>query len=620
MMPYSIGVDLGASLTAVAIADEYGVHAAHLSPLLVTPSAVYISPDGTLITGDAALRAGEADPARLVRGFKKRLGDPTPLIVEGAQFSPEQLMAAQLREVVDEVAEQRGQRPQSIVLTHPVTWGPYRTEHFARIAELSGLEVRASITEPVAAATHLDAQGNISAGDIVAIVDFGSDSVTATLLRKGAAGFEILGTPEDTDHVGSIDFDDAVRTLLDQKLGGRISALDPSNASDAAVRVAIDNTCVAAKETLSIRKEAIVTVDLPDGSHRLSVTRDELSQLLRPSVRLAVAALRRTIGSAEIEESSITDIVLAGGVSRLPLIAEELAEMGRPVRAIHHPKLTVALGAAHIARALTKADVSGGEPQISGARSRSARTSTRLRGLGGWRPTRRALIGIAAVAVAVIAVVAAVFVVPLFAGAPDAQSPVQPPEAQVTEPVLNAAEPFVVHEDGETPAGLTWYTASAGEDNDWGVATYQNGFAEMPGIRLEDDAGTLRAQWSSPNWPSQFYAQLQEGTVDIEGLIDDGALVFDLSVESGSASSLRVSAHCTFPCAGSVDITDFVNDLEPDTTTQMTVPAVCFTRSGLDAEEVNTPFLLIGQGDIALTVDNIRWEPGSAKDPDAMTC
>ncbi len=634
-MPYSLGVDLGASFTAVAIADDLGTHAAQLSPLLVVPSAVYVSTDGSLLTGDAALRAGESDSSRLVRRFKKRLGDPTPLIVAGVHYTPEQLMAAQLRDVIAEVAEQRGHPAETIVLTYPVTWGPYRAEHFARIADLSGIEVRAIITEPVATATHLHVQGRVAEGDIVAIVDFGNDAVTVTLLRKGTDGFGILGTPEDTDHVGSVDFDDAMRTLLDQKLGGMISALDPSNPAEAALLVAIDNTCSAAKETLSMRRETAVSVALPDGVRRVTVTREEFTRLIRPSVRLAVAALRRTIGSAEIDDDAITSIVLTGGASRIPVVAEELSEINRPVSSIHHPKLTVALGAAHTARKLAVADAlaqagANGDPttSVDVAQSLPARRNA------AWPLSRRALISIGAAVLVVLAVVAAAFVVPMLSDLPKALPPagssLDEGRARSTDTQTVSPEPapntspskvFPVLTDGETAADLRWYVSSAGEANDWGVAAFGNEVAEMPGIQLKESDGMLRAEWSSPDWLSQFYVQLHEGVVDLEEIqAANGALVFDLSVLSGTASVFQVSAHCTFPCAASVDITDVVRDADRGTTTEMVVPAECFSRDGLDIEKVNTPFLLIGQGDIAVSVGNIRWESDSGKNSDALNC
>ena len=635
-MPYSIGVDLGASFTAVAIADELGTHAAQLSPLLVVPSAVYLASDGALITGDAALRAGEADPSRLVRGFKKRLGDPTPLNIAGVQYTPEKLMAAQLRDVVAEVAEQRGEPAQSIVLTHPVTWGPYRTEHFSRVAEHAGIDVRATITEPVATATHLDTQGSVKDGDVVAIVDFGADAVTATLLRKDATGFSILGTPEDVDQVASADFDDAMRTLLDQKLGGMISAIDPTDPASLALLAGIENTCSTAKEALSVRRETTASVELADGVHRLPVTREEFERLIRPSVRLVVEALRRTISSAEIDDDAVKNIVLTGGASRIPLVAEELAEMERPVRTIHHPKLTVALGGAHTARALAIADAS---PEADATADGHTDVSPSSRSSARWWPlSRRAWITIAIVCVVFLAGAAAALLVPALSGdsamsAPPASASTAPQtKAGDTEVVSPEAAPkggadssanrvSPVFDDGTTTPGLRWHIASAEADNAWGVAELHNGVAEMPSIALAITDGALRAQWSSPDWISQFYVQLSNEVLDLREIAaEDGALVFDLTVLSGSASSFEVAAHCVFPCGGSVDITDTVSELDPNKTAHMVVPAACFTRDGLDITLVNTPFLLLGQGDIAVKVENIRWENKSGANADAITC
>ncbi|WP_300267712.1 Hsp70 family protein [Microbacterium sp.] len=636
-MHYSLGVDLGARFAAVAIADDLGTHAAQLSPLFVVPSAVYLSPDGAMLTGDAALTAGESDPTRLARNFKKRLGDPTPFLVADAQSTPEQLMAEQLRQVVAEIAEQRGEPAQSIVLTYPVTWGPYRAEHFTRIAELSGINVRAIITEPVATATFLESQGNVKQGDIVAIVDFGYDSVTATLLRKGSQGFAILGTPEENDHAGSADFDNAMRTLLDQKLGGLISSLDPARAADAAMLAAIEAKCSAIKESLSVRKEASVVVTLPDGPHRLTITREEFARLIRPSVRQAVAALRRTISSAEIDEDAITSIALTGGASRIPLIAEEIAEVGRPVRSTHHPKLSVALGAAHEARTLADADARAGADAPSESNASGNETSVeRSTGRMPWPPSRRTMIGIAAAVLVILGVIVAT-IVPRLVGSPSATTPSEAPAdtrseapadtpseapADTEPPAPTESEPaFTVFKDGEAAAGLRWYTAAAGEDDSWGSAEYVNGKSEVPGIRIAESNGTMTAEWTSSDWLSQFWVEVHDNSMNLEEILDgDGALVFDLTVLSGSASSFEVAAQCTFPCSASVDLTSDVESMQPNETANVIVPSRCFTSRGLDATKMTAPFLLIGRGDISVAVDNIRWQSNTGTHPDAVIC
>lgn len=384
-----------------------------------------------------------------------------------------------------------------------------------------------------------------------------------------------------------------------------------------------------------MRRETTVSLVLPDGTQRVGVTREEFVRLIRPSVRLAVAALRRTIASAEIDESTVTSVVLTGGAARIPLVAAEFSELGRPVRTMHHPKLTVALGAAHAARARAESDQRSADALATVTPStNSAAESDDADRLRLWPLSRRSASVLGAAAVVVGALATAIIVPPFTASpeahpaetTPDPQSESSPsPELEPASPPPDPdAEPETVvpvFSDGDTAAGMNWYIAAAGTANDWGVADFRTGFAQMPGISLRTTNGDMHATWSSTDSLSQFYAQLQDETVDLTELAAaDGALVFDFTLLSGAASVAQIAAHCTFPCAGTVDITAVVGTLEPNETTQMVIPAACFADSGLDAKNVNTPFLMIAQGTVDVRVGDIRWESESGNSPDALTC
>ena len=90
------------------------------------PSAIFVA-DGELLFGEAAERRGLAQPERLVREFKRRIGDDVPIVVGDQRFAPEELYARTVAWVVDAVAEREGGRPSAISVTIPVTWGAHRS-------------------------------------------------------------------------------------------------------------------------------------------------------------------------------------------------------------------------------------------------------------------------------------------------------------------------------------------------------------------------------------------------------------------------------------------------------------------------------------------------------------
>ena len=157
-MSYSLGVDLGTTFVAAAVAHDSQVEMFTLGDRsVVSPSAVYVREDGTMITGDAAVRQAVAKPDRVGREFKRRLGDPIPVILGGVAHSVTNLLGAVLRDVVAVVRDTEGAPPASIVLTHPANWGPFRRELFDEVPELAGLTGAdavplRTVTEPEGAA------------------------------------------------------------------------------------------------------------------------------------------------------------------------------------------------------------------------------------------------------------------------------------------------------------------------------------------------------------------------------------------------------------------------------------------------------------------------------------
>ena len=151
---------------------------------VVTAAAVYLRPDGVLIVGDPAARRHHLDPERVVREVRRRLGDPTPILLGGVGFDASVLLARMVTDVVSRVSAARGYPPELVMLSRPASWGPFRRELFDNVSQLAGLPESRTITAAEAAATHYGAARRIADNAIVAVLHLGGGTCEVTVLRK----------------------------------------------------------------------------------------------------------------------------------------------------------------------------------------------------------------------------------------------------------------------------------------------------------------------------------------------------------------------------------------------------------------------------------------------------
>jgi molecular chaperone DnaK len=347
-VPYRLAVDLGTTFTAAAVQRDGRIEMAPLGDRATAlPSLLYAVPDGGFLAGEAAARRALVEPERVASEFKRRFGDPTPIVLGGAPFGADALLAELLRAVLDRVQRMQGELPEGVVLTHPANWGPYKLELFSQVPRLAGLEGAQTLAEPVAAALHYAANERVDPGATVAVYDLGGGTFDATVLRRVDAAFEILGTPEGIERLGGIDLDEAVFAHVRRSLDGAIERIDPEDGHTMAALVRLREECVLAKEALSADTEAVIPVLLPALQTEVRLTRGELEEMVRPPLEATIDALRRALRSAQVEPAELSAVLLVGGSSRIPLVGRLVsAALDRPVAVDAHPKHAVALGAA----------------------------------------------------------------------------------------------------------------------------------------------------------------------------------------------------------------------------------------------------------------------------------
>ncbi len=351
-MAYQLGIDLGTTFTCAAVCRSSGNRWGE--PEVVTlgsrgatvPSVVFVGQDGSIVVGEAAERRALTDPDCVVREFKRRIGDPTPVMVAGRPWAPQDLSAWLVRWVVDRVAEREGGPAERIAVTHPAAWGQHKKELLASALAHQGLTVT-FLAEPQAAAMSYAANERVSAGSTIAVYDFGGGTFDAAVVRKGDVDFRMVGRPEGLERLGGIDFDQAVFEHVLEGMPDAFAELDDTDPAVLSAVARIRRECTEAKEALSSDTEVSIPVLLPSSRGSVRLHRSEFEAMIRPQVEDTVAALRSAVISAGFAPDQLTAVLLVGGSSRIPLVAQLVSEqLGRPVAVDADPKNAIAKGAA----------------------------------------------------------------------------------------------------------------------------------------------------------------------------------------------------------------------------------------------------------------------------------
>ena len=347
-MSYQLGVDLGTTYTAAAVARDGRVETVSLGMAdFAVPSVIWVRADGSALVGDVAEDKALSEPDGMVRHFKRRMGDPVPISVRDCSFLPQDLTATLLGWVVDRVTSEEGEAPAHTTLCHPANWGPYKRDLLARAAVDAGLGDVSLISEPAAAAIYYAVSEKLADGAVLAVYDLGGGTFDAAVLRKRGPGFDLLGEPCGIDQLGGVDFDELIWDFVVEHSTADLEAADLDDPLTVEALTSLRVRCERAKVVLSSDTDASITVWLPAAQAKVRLTRAEFESLIRPLLADTVFALRRALTSAEVAPEDVAKVLLVGGSSRIPLVGQVISEeLGRPVAVDAHPKRAIALGTA----------------------------------------------------------------------------------------------------------------------------------------------------------------------------------------------------------------------------------------------------------------------------------
>lgn len=373
--PRVIGIDLGTSYSSVSVViNNRPVIIPSKEGYFAIPSIVAYTKDGEILSGYKAQKYTLIDPENSIVGFKRLIGrryhskivqemlkyfkyqvvedknGNCAVNINGAIISLEQIASIVLKELKVIASSYLNEDITRAVITVPAFYNESQRIAVRRAGELAGLNVERILNEPTAAAIAFGLGRGLKSR--VFVYDFGGGTFDISVLSIDNENFEVECTGGDT-FLGGYDFDarlvDIILERFEEK--NHISLRDNKIALQR-IREVAETT----KIELSSIEETRVVIPAITSSQNLSfsinekITRAEFEKRTADLIDRSMFICDAVLSEANLDKSSLTDILLVGGQTRMPLIRRRVKDFfhKEPLYRVN-PSEAVALGAAIVA-------------------------------------------------------------------------------------------------------------------------------------------------------------------------------------------------------------------------------------------------------------------------------
>ncbi|XP_073128072.1 heat shock cognate 70 kDa protein-like [Henckelia pumila] len=370
----AIGIDLGTTYSCVAVWRNDRVEIIpNDQGNRITPSCVSFKESERLV-GDAAMNVAASNPVNTVFDAKRLIGrrfsdplvqtdvmlwsfkvvaghDDKPMIVinymdEEKQFSAEEISSMILAKMKEIAEAYLGCTVKDAVITVPAYFSDSQRRATKDAGTISGFNVLRIMVEPTAAAVAYGLDKMFSSERNVLIFDLGGGTFDVSLLTMADGTIKVKSIAGDT-HLGGEDFDNRMVNYFLEELK-RKHKKDISNKSRALRR--LKTACERAKRNLSFMAHTTIDIDgLYNGiDFESKISRAKFEELNMDLFEKCVELVEKCLKDAEMDKTSIQDVVLVGGSTRIPKVQQLLQDFfdGKELCKNIHPDEAIACGAA----------------------------------------------------------------------------------------------------------------------------------------------------------------------------------------------------------------------------------------------------------------------------------
>ena len=329
-----VGIDLGTTNSAIAYMTDDGPKLIPNSlGKTLTPSAVGLDSDGSVLVGDAAKDYMVVHPDLGATAFKRLMGTSEIVNIGEQEFLPIQLSAMILRSLKNDAEHYFGHSDIQAVITVPAYFNDTQrqaTIHAARVAELPVVRL---LNEPTAVYDLGGGTFDVSAVEMFeGVVDV-----------KSSFGDSFLGG-EDFTHV-----------MVSEILKSRDMRFEEMEFRRPLMVSLLKHECEKAKIAISSQNNAVVRIPHEDGTfddeitseNSFTVWREQFEDWSKSLLQRLENPIRRVLSDADWNTSSVDEVILVGGSTRMPMVRSLMSEMfGFEPQCRLNPDEVVALGAA----------------------------------------------------------------------------------------------------------------------------------------------------------------------------------------------------------------------------------------------------------------------------------
>ena len=346
-----VGIDLGTTNSAIAYMTDDGPKLIPNSlGKTLTPSAVGLDSDGSVLVGDAAKDYMVVHPDLGATAFKRLMGTSEIVNIGEQEFLPIQLSAMILRSLKNDAEHYFGHSDIQAVITVPAYFNDTQrqaTIHAARVAELPVVRL---LNEPTAASIAYGFHESEESKNLL-VIDLGGGTFDVSAVEMFEGVVDVKSSFGDS-FLGGEDF---THVMVSEILKSRDMRFEEMEFRRPLMVSLLKHECEKAKIAISSQNNAVVRIPHEDGTfddeitseNSFTVWREQFEDWSKSLLQRLENPIRRVLSDADWNTSSVDEVILVGGSTRMPMVRSLMSEMfGFEPQCRLNPDEVVALGAA----------------------------------------------------------------------------------------------------------------------------------------------------------------------------------------------------------------------------------------------------------------------------------